>query len=157
VLVIAPNFFVLFQKEYRMDCKTARLVWNHEEGFIAGVREALPGVIERLEVQVQAYVDGDTNPYHASVLSGSGVSGGFHIDHANTEDDPIAIGIHDVVGDDAGRIALESHFTTLHGQPIHLGNMCCGACITHGGSLSNEDLLAIQTAAVNTEPDGTVV
>ena len=138
-----------------MDCNTARVVWNHPDGFIAGVRHALPGVMERLEDQVRAYVKGETNPFHTTVKNQAGVTGHYYSDHADTEDDPIAIGIHDVVGDVAGRIALERHFTAMFKQPIHLGNMCCGACITHDGTLCEDDILALQVAAVNTEPDGT--
>lgn len=139
-----------------MDCQTARTVWNHPEGFIAGVRATLPGVIERLEAQVAAYVRGDTNPYDSAVKRQSGVTSAFYSDHADTEDDPVAVGIHDVVGDAAGRLMLERYFTGHYGQPIYLGNLCCSSCITHDGTLLADDLLAIQVAPVNTEPDGSL-
>lgn len=139
-----------------MNCTTARKVWNHKAGFIAGVREYLPGVMERLEAQVAAYVAGDTNPYNTAVKDQS-VFGNFYSEHAATEDDPVAIRIHDVVGDVAGKQELERYFTERFGQPICLGNMCCGSCITHDGTLTAADLLLIQIASVNTEPDGTIL
>jgi len=138
-----------------MDCKTARAVWNHPEGFIAGVRQELPGVVEKLEEQVRSYVNGETNAYDTTVKRQSDINKPFYTDHADTEDDPVAIGIHDVVGDEAGRIQLQRYFSQLFGQPIRLGALCCSACITHDGTLCEDDLLKLQIAAVNTEPDGT--
>lgn len=137
-----------------MDCKTARAVWNHPNGFIPGVRQELPGVVERLEEQVRAFVEGRTNVYDTEVRRSSGVEGRYYNDHADTEDDPIAIGIHDVVGDVVGRDMLQKYFSEMFGRPIVFGNMCCANCITHDGTLTDGDLLKLQIAAVNTEPDG---
>jgi len=136
-----------------MNCKTARKVWNHKDGFIAGIIEHLPGVLERLESQVEAYVTGETNPYNDAVKD-QAVSGNYYAEHAMTENDPIAIWIHDVVGDVAGKLQLENYFSNRFNQPIFLGNMCCGSCITHDGTLTDEEILKIQIASVNTEPDG---
>lgn len=140
-----------------MDCKTARLVWNHPEGFISGVRQHLPGVLERLEAQVDAYVRGETNPYNESVRNASGVDGSYHLAHGLTDDDPVATGIHDVLGDVAGKAKIEQYFSELFGQKVCLGNVCCSGCITSTDPLHPDEMLKIQHAAVNTESDGSIV
>lgn len=136
-----------------MDCSTARLVWNHPEGFFAGLNEHLPGVMERLEGVVQAFVDGETNPFDEAVRAEVGM-GGFFTAHAE-DDDPVAELIHDVLGDIVARDMIERFFSERYKQPIRLANICCKGCYCDNGELDSDTVLRIQLAAVNTEPDGT--
>ncbi len=134
-----------------MDCKTARKVWNHPRGFIAGVREHLPGVVESMERQVGAFARGETCAFDTAVKAKAG-DGAYYIEHADTEDNAVAIGVHDVVGDVVGKQMLEEHLSALAGQPISIGNMCCSSCIISDGPLHAMHLHRIQIAAVNTDP-----
>ena len=138
-----------------MDCKTARLVWNHPEGLFAGLRAHMPGVMEFLESSVRSYVNGETNPFDQSVKEQVG-GGQFFTSHSDGED-PVSQRVHDVLGDVVAKVELERYFTQRFGQPISLGNICCDGCKISDGTLSHEQLLAIQLAAVNTEPDGSRV
>ena len=138
-----------------MDCKTARVVWNHPDGFIAGINVAMPGVIERLTGYVAEFVSGTTNAFHETVKSESGVTGNYLTHHAE-DDDQIAEWAHDVIGDAAGSIKLNQYFTDLFGTPVQLRNICCSGCDISDGQQSDEDILAIQHAAVNIEPDGSL-
>lgn len=135
-----------------MDCQTARQVWNHSGGLIAGLNAHMPGVMNRLERAVAGFVNGETNAFDESVKQQVG-GGAFFTAHAE-EGDTDAERIHDVLGDIVAKAELERYFSSLHNRPIRLGNMCCKSCITDDGTLTGEQLLAIQLAAVNTEPDG---
>jgi hypothetical protein len=135
-----------------MDCKTARGVWNHPEGFIAGLRTYLPGVIEALERMAIAFKAGQSNNYNDAVQTEANI-GGFYSEHG-PDDDPISSGIHDVVGDHVGRMKVEEHLSTLIGQPIKVATLCCSHAMIYPEQLdwTPGEWEILQMAAVNAEP-----
>lgn len=138
-----------------MNCKTAQKVWGHPEGFLAGLKEACPGVLNRLTETVEGLVKTKTNPFHASVKRkvGDQVVTPFYVTHAD-DNDPLTEMVHDVVGDAAAKNELEIYFSELYGQKIVLGNLCCSGCEASFGQHSRAELLAIQNAAVRTNENG---
>lgn len=139
-----------------MDCATARAVWGNPDGYIPGLKATCPGVVEHLDRHVRALLDGSTNPFQDAVRNQIG-GGPFYMEHADTDDDPFAHLVHDVVGDAAGRAQLERYFSDRYGVPITLGNVCCSACAVSRGPLSFELVQKIQQAAIRTEPNGTII
>ena len=134
-----------------MDCQTAKLVWNHPDGPISGIREHCPGVLERLEKVVSDFVHDTHDPFNAAVRSEAG-EGNYFVTHAD-DVDPLTGSVHDVVGDAAANLVLHQYFTQLYGRPVHVANVCCSGCKIHDGTLSPEMVLRIQQVAVNTEPE----
>ena len=135
-----------------MDCVTAKLVWNHPGGFIEGLKAHLPDVLPELTRLVEAFVKKTPHPFDSEVKRQAG-DGGYYIEHANTEDDPVAISIHDVVGDVTARNLLQKYLSGMFEQKIVLGNICCGSCVISGGPIEDEQMFAIQMTAVNLDPE----
>ena len=132
-----------------MDCETASKVWNHKGGFIAGVQEHLPGVIEHLDRLVIGYVNRREDEFNRVVHEAvSGVSVYFYVEHA-PDGSEVAELTHAVVGDEAGGDLLDRHFSEKYGQPIHLANICCGSCAISPGPLEHKEKLKLQMAAIN--------
>ncbi len=134
-----------------MKCDDARRVWNHQDGYLAGLREHLPGVLEDLERKALAFTGVGPGQYDAAINAQVG-GDGYYVEHA-LDTDRLAEQVHDVVGDLVGRPIIEAHLTALVGQPVSIGNICCKGCIVFLPGLSPELLERIQVAAVNTEPE----
>lgn len=137
-----------------MDCQTAQNVWNHPNGFIAGVEEHLPGVLELIEQRVKAFIQAVEDPFDQAIKCEVGVTAGFAVYHAE-DDDKIALAAHDVVGDLAGCLKLQEHFSAIFHRPLVFSNVCCSGCIVSDPEVMTPNLaLKVQMAAVNTAPDG---
>lgn len=134
-----------------MDCKTARLVWNHEHGFLGGVKEYLPGVFERILESVQGFVNNKPDSFNTAVQQLAG-KGNYRVTHSLGED-PIARGVHDVLGDNVARTMLEKHFSSVFKRNICLANICCNGCSVTDGTVDEAHMFAIQMASVNTDPE----
>ena len=134
-----------------MNCQTAKLVWNHPDGPIAGIRAHLPGVMERLEAVVAKYIRGDHDSFNEAVQTEAG-NGNYFVTHAD-DADPLTELVHSVVGDAAANLVLHRYFTGIYGRPVFVANVCCSGCKIHDGTLSPEMILRIQQVAVNTEPE----
>lgn len=133
-----------------MDCKTARLVWNHQEGVIAGIKQYLPGVYEYLHEQAERFVSLVPDPYNTCIHDQAG-GGDYRVEHSNGES-PLAQIVHDVLGDTVACRELGDHFSLLFDREVRFGNLCCGGCITSGVDVDESHLLRIQMATVNTDP-----
>jgi hypothetical protein len=129
-----------------MDCETASKVWNHEGGFIAGVRQHLPGVIEHLDNLVTGFIHDKEDEFNQAVQEMA--PGNYYVEHAPPGSD-LAELTHDVVGDEAGGDLLDRHFSEKYGQPIHLANICCGSCAVMPRPLEYKEKLELQMAAIN--------
>jgi hypothetical protein len=137
-----------------MDCKTAQKVWNHPKGFISGVQEHLPGVLELIEQRVKAFVQDEQDPFDTAIKASVGVTQGFSVYHAE-DNDRVAVMAHDVIGDLAGCMKLQEHFSAIFHRPLVFSNVCCSGCIVSDPGVLTDDLsLRIQLKAVNTAPDG---
>ena len=129
-----------------MDCKTASKVWNHQGGFIAGVREHLPGVIEELDRLVTNCLEGGQDAFNDAVQKAA--PGNYYVEH-EPRDSEVAERIHEVVGDEAGSEKLDRFFSEKYGKEIHLANICCESCaIVLGPPLSYQQKIDLQMAAV---------
>lgn len=133
-----------------MDCRTARLVWNHEGGLIAGLRQHMPGVVEHLTDQVRKFVERVPDPFDSAVKAKAG-DGNYRLEHSDGESH-ISLAIHDVLGDAVARAKLEDYFSRMFGQRIALANICCSSHKVSSGDETPELEFAIQMAAVNTDP-----
>lgn len=133
----------------KMDCKTAKLVWNHPHGFVAGVKAHLPGVMEYLEGICKRFVENTPDAFDQEVKRKAG-DGPYRVEHREESD--LDHMIHDVLGDAAGRMVLEEHFSRMFDCDIRLANVCCKGCSPSLGPLPIEQMVKIQIAAVNTEP-----
>ena len=137
-----------------MKCADAQAVWSHPDGFIAGLKARLPGVLERLEKQTENFKNGVTNPFHEGVKHKAGeISREFYVEHAE-DDDPIARQVHDVVGDTAARLELQAYLKEKFNLEVVLSNLCCSGCGESLGEFSRQEAIAVQNAAVRTAPDG---
>ncbi len=139
-----------------MNCVDARRVWKHPEGFIAGLKQYLPGVFERIEETVQNAYDGRSNPCLEAikVKVGNRIRTPFFVHHAE-DGDSIAEQVHDVLGDITAKLLLDEFFSQAYGTSIHLGNICCKGCtVSFGNHLTLEEALVLQIAAVTTGPQG---
>lgn len=136
-----------------MDCKTARRVWNHKHGFLAGLKSEMPGLFEHLSSLVASFKRGDKEPFDLAVKRRAG-NGPYQVSHAD-EDSELSRWKHDVLGDAVARRTLEIELGRIHDLPnLRLGNICCKGCITSIGALDDALALRIQLVAVNTNPDG---
>lgn len=134
-----------------MNCEDAKRVWNHPEGYLAGLRDVLPGVLEDLERKALAFAG--VSPQHYDTAIKEQVGGaGYYVEHA-LDSDTLAEKVHDVVGDLVGRPLIEAHLSRLVGRPVAIGNICCKGCIVFLPDLPPELLMRIQVAAVNTDPE----
>ncbi len=136
-----------------MNCSSAKKVWGHPQGFIAGLNETFPGVLERLEQLTANFRDKVTNPFHETVTRKAGVNRNYYVEHAD-DNDGLAEKVHDVVGDVAARLQLEHHLREKFGIQVTLFNLCCSGCGEVIGDITLDDAVAIQNAAVRTEMDG---
>jgi len=140
-----------------MNCETARKVWNHPEGLISGLREYLPGVLEGIESRALAFASGKSCAYNDAVHEQAG-DGCYYVEHALTDDDPLAIATHEVVGDVTAAQMIGSHISELVSREVgremelQVGNLCCGGCMVFEGVIEPSHLKKIQMAAVNTDP-----
>jgi len=135
-----------------MNCTTAKAVWNHRDGFLAGLEAELPGVLGELERMVTAFVKKTVHPFNTAVHAQAG-TGGYYCEHALTDTDELAEQIHDVVGDVTARNFLQNFFSQKFGQPIVLGNICCSSCVISGGPIEENLMYKIQMTAVNLDPE----
>ncbi len=133
-----------------MDCKTARAVWNHPNGMIAGLQETLPEVYGYLREQARRFVHNAPDAYN-DLIQEQVAGGGYRVEHS-TGETPLSRSVHDVLGDMAACHEIGQHFSKMFGQNIAFGNLCCGGCITNGGDLPPEQVLRVQMATVNTDP-----
>ena len=139
-----------------MDCKTARKVWNHPKGLMAGLDAQQPGFMQHLDSLVDAFVRSTPDPFDRAVKMKAG-GGRYRVTHAD-DVSPLGRFQHDVLGDEVARRELEKHFGVKYGVPdLRLAAVCCGGCKISDGDLGDEHNLAIQMAAVNTNPDGSSV
>lgn len=136
-----------------MDCKTAKHVWNHKGGFLKGVTCKFPGLLEELTSYAVAFKSGTSNPFDTAIKEKAG-KGNYWVTHSDGESQ-MAKWIHDVMGDKvANRIISETIGKALGMPSLSFANICCNGCSISYGALSHEQELAIQMAAVNTNPDG---
>lgn len=148
-VVTKCHYISSFKIKHRtnMNCETASKVWNHEDGFIDGVRKHLPGVVEHLDRLVSNCINGNEDSFNESVQKEA--PGNYYVEHAPRGSE-IADNTHDVVGDEAGSEILDLFFSEKYGQEIHLANICCGSCaIVIGPSLNHKEKLQLQMAAIN--------
>ncbi|MBI3259782.1 MAG: hypothetical protein HYZ54_09960 [Ignavibacteriae bacterium] len=139
-----------------MDCKTAQHVWNHQGGFIAGINCRFKGLLIFLTDQAFAFTQGDQNPFDTAVKAKAG-NGKYLVIHSD-DSSVMSRMVHDVLGDKvANRIISEYVGKAVNLPTLQLANICCNGCSISDGSLSPEQELAIQMAAVNTNPDGTTI
>lgn len=137
-----------------MDCKTAKHVWNHNGGFLKGVQCKFPGLLEELASYAEAFTLKVSNPFDAAVKEKAG-KGNYLVIH-NDGESQMAKWIHDVMGDRvANRIISETIGKAFGMTSLSFANICCNGCSVSLGDLSPRQELAIQMAAVNTNPDGT--
>lgn len=140
-----------------MNCEMARAVWTHPDGFIAGVRQHMPGVMERLEELAHRFKHRNCvgcrhdDPFDREVKSRVGYGESYYTEHS-AEGDTVATWIHDVVGDLVGKVELERYLSDRIKRPVFLGNMCCKSCVYHDGTLDHEAMRNIQLAAVMIDP-----
>lgn len=134
-----------------MDCKTARLVWNHPRGVIHGLTEHLPEAMAELSAQVRKFIEGVPDPFDTEVKFKSGIPSGYRLEHSDGES-TLAQQIHSILGDAAAKNALEEYFSFFYGRRISLANICCSSHQVSDGTLTAEEQYKIQLAAVNTEP-----
>lgn len=140
-----------------MNCATARKVWNHSEGLIAGLQEHLPGVLKGIESRALSFAKGETCPYNDAIHEQAG-TGRFYVEHALTDDDPLAIATHEVIGDITASQVIGEHISNLVAREIgaemqlRVANLCCGGCMVFEGAIPPDHLKKIQMAAVNTDP-----
>jgi hypothetical protein len=106
--------------------------------------------MEFLDGQVKAFIGGSPDPFDTEVKKLAG-TGNYRVTHSDGESS-LAASVHDVLGDEMGRITLEEHFSGIYGHPIRIANICCSGCFTSDGAVSGDRKLAIQLAAVNTDP-----
>jgi hypothetical protein len=136
-----------------MDCKTAKHVWNHKGGFLSGVACRFPGLLQELTSYAVAFKDGVTNPFDTAVKEKAG-KGNYLVVHSDGESQ-MATWIHDVMGDRvANRIISETISKAVGVPSLSFANICCNGCSISYGDLTPVQELAIQMAAVNTNPDG---
>jgi hypothetical protein len=139
-----------------MDCKTAQHVWNHRGGLIAGLNCRMPGLMDHLAGLVKAFKENVPNGFDAAVKRRSG-DGPYRVTHEDGLSE-LSRWTHDVIGDAAACRALERELGARFGIPdLRLANVCCGGCKVSDGDLGDELDLAIQLAAVNTNPDGSPI
>ncbi len=134
-----------------MNCTTAKLVWNHNGGFLQGLQTHLPNVLPELERMVTAFVNGTVHSFNQAVQKVA--PGNYYCEHAITDTDELAAQVHDVVGDVTARTFLQNFFSKKFGQPIVLGNICCSSCVISGGPIDDDLMYRIQMTAVNLDPE----
>lgn len=136
-----------------MDCNTAKHVWNHKGGFLKGIQCKFPGLLEELASYAEHFKRGTSNAYDAAVKKKAG-KGNYWVTHSDGESQ-MAKSIHDVMGDRVANRIISENIGKAVGIPtLSFANICCNGCSVSDGSLSPEQELAIQMAAVNTNPDG---
>ncbi len=135
-----------------MNCNDAKAVWNHKDGFLAGLQAHLPGVLPELERMVTAFVQKNVHPFNQAVQRLAG-TGDYYCEHALTDTDELANQVHDVVGDVTARTFLQNFFSQKFGQPIVLGNICCSSCVISSDPIEEDLMLRIQMTAVNLDPE----
>jgi hypothetical protein len=140
-----------------MNCESAHFVWTHEGGYIGGIKERFPGLLEALQEKIGIFLMGqhEEDPYHRAVAEKAKIPASeFYVVHAE-DDDVVWKNAHDILGDTAGKEVLERYFTRMYRQPVYLSVFCCKGCgISRRPILSWEALFRIQMAAVTTAPNG---
>lgn len=155
IMVFVPLYFYPI-----MDCQTARKTYKGgvftAEEFAARTRSLFPGVVEYLEQHAQDFGQKKTNPFHAKVIELSGVSGHCYTVHME-DHDPLAEKVHEVLSDAPSLIFLRQHLSSIAGTPVNVGAICCSGCAFTGADFPEVDIIKLQNAAVQVEPDGTIV
>lgn len=140
-----------------MNCADAKAVWNHKGGLIGGLSCKGHGYHEVLPHLIKLAFDfknKEPDPFDSAVKRKAG-DGSYRVVHSDGESD-LARRVHDVIGDEAARTLVSQHIGCIVGIPgLQFANICCNGCKVSDGHLSDELNLAIQMAAVNTNPDGT--
>ena len=137
-----------------MDCKTAQHVWNHNGGLIGGLNCKMKGLMPFLTQQALAFRDKTPDIFDQAVKRKAG-EGNYRVTHSDGESQ-MSKWVHDVVGDKVANSIVSKTIGLLLGMPnLQFANICCNGCQISNGSLTSEQELAIQMAAVNTNPDGT--
>ena len=143
----------LFFGELKMDCKTAKHVWNHKGGFLKGIQCQFPGLLEELTSYAKSFKGSNSNQYDTAVKKKAG-QGNYWVTHSDGESQ-MAKWIHDVMGDRvANRIISETIGKVVGIPSLSFANICCNGCSVSDGSLSPEHEFAIQMTVVNTNLDG---
>jgi hypothetical protein len=136
-----------------MDCKTAQHVWNHGGGLIGGLNCQMKGLVQHLTDCAIAFRDNVPDAFDSAVKIKAG-NGNYRVTHSDGESQ-MAKWVHDVIGDKVANRILSETIGKVVGIPnLHFSNVCCNGCQISDGSLSPDQELAIQMAAVNTNPDG---
>ena len=136
-----------------MDCKTAQHVWNHKGGLIGGLNCRMKGLVEYLTECAIAFKNKTPDLFDSAVKAKAG-DGNYRVTHSDGESQ-MAKWVHDVIGDKVANGILSKEIGKIVGIPnLQFANICCNGCQISDGSLKPEKELAIQMAAVNTNPDG---
>lgn len=142
-----------------MNCQDAQALWNHRGGLIGGLSCKGHGYHEVLPFLVKLgedFRDKVPDPFDAGVKAQAG-NGPYRVVHSDGESD-LARRVHDVLGDKAANDLVSRHVGAVIGVPgIRFTNICCSGCKISAGELGEAMDLAIQMAAVNTNPDGTPI
>jgi hypothetical protein len=139
-----------------MDCKTAQHVWNHAGGFIAGINCQFKGLVDHLTASAIAFRDKVPDPFDKAVKAKAG-NGNYRVTHSDGVS-LMALNVHDILGDKvANKIISQTIGKIIGVKDLTFANICCNGCNVSDGSLLPEQELAIQMAAVNTNPDGTSI
>ncbi len=137
-----------------MNCKTAQHVWQHKGGLISGLNCKMPGLMAYLIQSATDWRDKKPDPFDTAVKASAG-DGNYRVTHSDGESQ-MSTWVHDVLGDKvANREVTAAVRDFLKLPSLEFANVCCNGCSVSDGTLSPDQELAIQMAAVSLNPDGT--
>lgn len=141
-----------------MDCTTARQIYvGGPESYIGNVQKNFPEAYQRLSELAEKTVRGSgaNNPFHKKVVEMAG-DGPYYLEHGE-DNDPVFKQVHELLSDLTGTHLISHHFSQMHNTPLSFSNICCSSCKCVRGEMSIEHTMRIQYAAVQIEPDGSLV
>ncbi len=130
-----------------MDCKTATKVYLAGDP-LAKIQELFPETWAFLSKQAQAFVQQQPDEFDRAVKAKTGDLGfAFRLTHRDDRD-RLTQDLSELLGDVTSRLLLEKHFSEQVGQTLHFSTICCSSHLTTERELTLEEVLPIQTAAV---------
>jgi hypothetical protein len=139
-----------------MDCTTARSIYvDGPEHYIGHVQKLFPEAYQRLAELAEKTVNGTgDHPFHKKVVEMVG-KGPYYLEHGD-DHDPVFKQVHELLSDLTGMELIGNHFSGIHNTELSFSNICCSSCKCVMGKIPIDQIIRIQYAAVQIEPDGSV-